>query len=157
MTVTTKKLTVGFRNIEEALELMVNTLREIAVKVEFQYNDELNSVIECLTSRLIPLTYAQILTGIEVQFADEEIDVKLEYYPDPDEEDELDVSFLSLVSCDVDKLTLGIVLSDKEYASYLVTDNLSDLATDHIDILMIDPQSSLSEEKSKVSSEGSDH
>ena len=136
---------------------MVNTLREIAVKVEFQYNDELNSVIECLTSRLIPLTYAQILTGIEVQFADEEIDVKLEYYPDPDEEDELDVSFLSLVSCDVDKLTLGIVLSDKEYASYLVTDNLSDLATDHIDILMIDPQSSLSEEKSKVSSEGSDN
>ena len=91
---------------------------------------------------------------MEVRFANEKIDVELEYYPAPDEEDDLDVSFLSLLSDEAEKLTLGIVLIDKEYASYLSADKLTDLATDHVEVQMVMPQSDLSKEKSEESSEG---
>ena len=44
MTITNKKLIVGFRSIEEALELLVDILSEMATKMSFKYSDELSSV-----------------------------------------------------------------------------------------------------------------
>jgi len=154
MVTATKTVDVRFRSVGDALRLIGQALGEIGANIGFPYNDELAFVVEGLAEKMAPLVYAQVLERIGVGFAGEEIQIRLDYYPEPDQEDDLDVSFLKMVPIQADRLELGIVVTEEECASYLGAEKLASLSTANIEVTLVCVDKQTAEQAAEYSSEG---
>jgi len=155
MSMTDKSLAVGFRKMEEISALLSQVLNEAGTDASFAYGDELASVVGALSKEVVPLVYSQVLERIDVHFAEEEIHIELDYYPELDQEDDLDTSFLKLVSTKADKLAFNIVVNQEECATYLGADKIPSLSTEHVEVSLVCLEKQTAEEGGKSSSEGS--
>ena len=156
MSITNKKLGLGFRQTEEILETLKQMLIETAENINFPYGDELEQFTEALASELTLPVYARVIEGLKLGFAGEEINVELDYYPEPQQEDDVDVSFLKLVPIKADNLTLEIITSGEGWVDFLGVHKLEELSTEHIEVKVVTGEEITDEESTEENSEGGD-
>ena len=156
MSITNKKLGLGFRQTEEILETLGQMLIETAENINFPYDDELEQFTEALASELTSPVYARVIEGLKLGFAGEEINVELDYYPEPQQEDDVDVSFLKLVPIKADNLTLEIITSGEGWVDFLGVNKLEELSTEHIEVKVVTGEEITDEESTEENSEGGD-
>jgi len=156
MSITNKKLGLGFRQTDEILETLKQMLSETAENINFPYDDELEQFTEALASELTSPVYARVIEGLKLGFAGEEINVELDYYPEPQQEDDVDVSFLKLVPIKADNLTLEIITSGEGWVDFLGVNKLEELSTEHIEVKVVTGEEITDEESTEENSEGGD-
>ena len=156
MSMTNKKLGLGFRQTDEILETLKQMLSETAENINFPYDDELEQFTEALASELTSPVYARVIEGLKLSFAGEEINVELDYYPEPQQEDDVDVSFLKLVPIKADNLTLEIITSGEGWVDFLGVNKLEELSTEHIEVKVVTGEEITDEESTEENSEGGD-
>jgi len=137
MSVTDKKILVGFKRVDDCLLLLCNALKESAELVNFEYLDEVKSLIEGMIKGFPPLLYAQVLESLEICLGDETIKILFDYYPDPLEDDDLDMSLLKLLSLKPERLGFNIILNDEGCARCVGVERLPGLSTEHIEVVVI--------------------
>ena len=156
MSMTNKKLGLGFRQTDEILETLKQMLSETAENINFPYDDELEQFTEALASELTSPVYARVIEGLKLSFAGEEINVELDYYPEPQQEDDVDVSFLKLVPIKADNLTLEIITSGEGWVDFLGVNKLEELSTEHIEVKVVTGEEITDEENTEENYEGGD-
>ena len=156
MSITNKKLGLGFRQTEEILETLKQMLIETAENINFPYGDELEQFTKALASELASPVYARVIDGLKLGFAGQEINVELDYYPEPQQEDDVDVSFLKLVPIKADNLTLEIITSGEGWVDFLGVNKLEELSTEHIEVKVVTGEEITDEESTEENSEGGD-
>ena len=156
MSITNKKLGLGFRQTEEILETLGQMLIETAENINFPYGDELEQFTKALASELASPVYARVIDGLKLGFAGQEINVELDYYPEPQQEDDVDVSFLKLVPIKADNLTLEIITSGEGWVDFLGVNKLEELSTEHIEVKVVTGEEITDEENTEENYEGGD-
>ena len=156
MSITNKKLGLGFRQTEEILETLKQMLIETAENINFPYGDELEQFTKALASELASPVYARVIDGLKLGFAGQEINVELDYYPEPQQEDDVDVSFLKLVPIKADNLTLEIITSGEGWVDFLGVNKLEELSTEHIEVKVVTGEEITDEENTEENYEGGD-
>lgn len=96
-------------------------LQSVVGAVGVQLSDEEIARLAAMPAEVSNLIYAGQMRSFVLEFAGEACEVVLEYYPQEDEQDDLDLSLLDAVDWgDVDALTVRVLVEDQAYAESIV-------------------------------------
>lgn len=115
-----KRMVIGMTARAEWEKKINSFFRDISGRIGIVTSEEDRGFLAELSCKCSNLIYAGILSSVEFLFNEETVELGLVYYPGGDEEDDLDLSVLSVVDWEVDVLNIRLNVEDRDFAAVLV-------------------------------------
>jgi hypothetical protein len=137
MTVVNATLCLPFQQIQEVIHTWEQSVGEACTRTGFPYEAELAEVLAVLTAVLPPLLYTRLLTSVSIDFGHAEVLYTLRYDATPQDQDELALEILDLLSDEPPEgCVITVTLADLERAAFLNCLDIDRYATAHVSLLL---------------------
>ena len=130
MVIGERRLVVGFSPVPEATDRLLAAIGRVALAAQFQHGETLQETLAEVTPAIQSLIYAGLLQRVEVLADDVRLVIDICYYPEANEDDELQFANLSLLQIGASRLGLRFIVSSAEHAQALTADRLTSASTD---------------------------
>ena len=112
-----KKIVVGLDKRADWECKLGSLLNGLTDQIGLELEQDEQAHLAALPPAIANLIYAGMLDSVVLEFGGEVCEVAVEYYPEEDEQDDLDLSVLEVVDWDVDTLRIKVMVVDHAYAS----------------------------------------
>ena len=132
-----KKMIIGMTSRKVWEQKLSSVLEELVRLIKFQLTEEELDFITKLSGIFTNLIYAGILDLIRIEFDGACVEIEIVRYPEEGEEDDLDLSILSVVEWEIQYLHIWLMTSDLEYAVEIIGQKLDQSPSERIQVEMV--------------------
>ena len=129
-------LCLPFRQIEQTVTVLAQTVLEACKRTCFPYEQEAAEVLGEIADILELLLSANVIETISVDFGLAQVHFLLRSDAEPEEEDELDMALLDLVLEPPDTCVITFTLRDLDKAAFLSCCDLEHYSTAHVNVML---------------------
>jgi hypothetical protein len=115
-----KKLVVGLSKRADWEKKLQSVLEELVGVLGLELDEGERTRLAGVPGAVANLIYAGLVEAVVVEFGGAACELSLVYYPDEEEEDDLDLSLLQVADWDVDSLKVRLRVEDADYAASVV-------------------------------------
>jgi len=147
-----KKLVIGMTRRRDWEEKLSSFLHELIEIFKLELADEERIFICRLPTIFANLIYPEILDSFRVEFDGEGLEIDVVYDPEEEEEDDLDLSVLSVIDWEIQSVRICLVTDDPEYARKIIGQRLEEPLSQRINVHLEDisgPDPELIEEEAE--------
>ncbi|OVE78514.1 hypothetical protein BVY01_05245 [bacterium I07] len=114
-----KQMLVGLSRRSDWQEKLTLLFNQVMDSVHLELNEEEALILERLIDSLTHLIYSGGLQSIETVLGDLPLRFDIIYYPDEEDEDDLDVTLLDIIDMEADRIVIILTVDDLEWAKRL--------------------------------------
>jgi len=129
-----KKLMVGFERRAEWEGKLKIVIEQIRGALGIEFNEQEQCWLDAMPGALADLIYADMLRSVVFEFGGEVCDVQIQYYPEAEEQEDLDVSIIDAADWQVDSLKVRIRVENTSFAAAVAGWMPQDFCSDRLTI-----------------------
>lgn len=129
-----------FKQAQEALAALRGKVTEACKQTQFPHLDEVERATDEMSGILIPLLYSRLVERISVGLGAVGVAFGFRYDAEPEDQDEMDMSALQLVSETPVECAIVVSVTDLNMAEFLGARDLERCATEHVKVTVEGPK-----------------
>lgn len=139
MAVVEATINTPFKQAQESLAAWRGKVIEACEHTRFPYLPEAERATDEMSGILTPLLYSRLVERVSVGLGAVGVAFAFRYDAEPDDQDEMDISALQLVSVTPVECAIAVSVTDLEMAEFLGARDLERCATEHVKVTVEGP------------------